>query len=272
MPTYKGNKGNLLQHWVLCELVSAAREHVSRLQFIDAHAMAPMAEEPKHENRVFDSVRAHLPGTGSSYECVWKGLVPHGETGYPNSASFVNRLWNGSVSMLLCEKDERTIAELQRWARAIPNVDVKIAPGDWRCRFIDGLRVSGELADLTFVSFDPYVISRHCGVQRPCRGNMYPEDLYLAVQAMKEIQTPVMIQLSTYSAQNNSQPDVEQCIRDRFVNKGGGIEQVAAVTADSDMMSVVLARGVEWTGELKSLNKRFQNWLNIARLRSPTSA
>ncbi len=70
MPKCKGNKGNLVQHWVLCELVSAARRHVSRLQFIDAHAMAPMAEEPKHEDRVFDSVRAHLPGTGSSCECV----------------------------------------------------------------------------------------------------------------------------------------------------------------------------------------------------------
>ena len=77
MPTYKGNKGNFLQHWVLCELVSAAGKHVSRLQFIDAHAMAPMAEkqDPKHKDSVFDSVRARLPGTGSPYERAWKALV-----------------------------------------------------------------------------------------------------------------------------------------------------------------------------------------------------
>ena len=94
MPTYKGNKGNLLQHWVLCELLSAAREHVSRLQFIDAHAMAPVAEkqEDKHKDSVFDSVRARLPGQGSYYERAWKELVPHGETGYPNSGLPQN-LW-----------------------------------------------------------------------------------------------------------------------------------------------------------------------------------
>ena len=43
-------------------------------QFIDAHAMAPVAEkqEDKHKDSVFDSVRARLPGQGSSYERAWK--------------------------------------------------------------------------------------------------------------------------------------------------------------------------------------------------------
>ncbi len=275
MPTYKGNKGNLLQHWVLCELVSAAREHVSRLQFIDAHAMAPMAEkeEPECKDSVFESVRAHLPGQGSLYEKTWRSLE-QGDATYPNSANFVKKLWSGRVvAMLLCEKDERTVEDLGRWARAIP--DVEIARGDWRCRFVDGLSMSESLRDLTFVSFDPYLISRHCSVNNPCKGNMYPEDLYLVAKAMKKIQTPVMIQLSTYTANgNNSQPDVEQCIRDRLVDRdGGGIEQIATVTAGGDMMSVVLARRVEWAGELTSLNERFQRWRkNITRLRSTTSA
>ena len=60
MPTYKGNKGNLLQHWVLCELLSAAREHVSRLQFIDAHAMAPVAEKQEEPLAKLSGVRAQF--------------------------------------------------------------------------------------------------------------------------------------------------------------------------------------------------------------------
>ena len=108
MPTYTGNKGNLLQHWVLCELVSAARKHVSRLQFIDAHAMAPIAKERTGEDCVFDLVRARLSEHHSSYERAWNELVLHGETGYPNSAGFVKRLWNGLLFMLLCEVDDAT--------------------------------------------------------------------------------------------------------------------------------------------------------------------
>ena len=87
MPTYKGNRGNLLQHYVLCELLSAAREHSSCLRFIDAHAMAPMAvREEREKDPVFGSVQARLPGQDSTYERAWKDLVPRGETGYPNSA------------------------------------------------------------------------------------------------------------------------------------------------------------------------------------------
>ena len=100
---------------------------------------------------------------------------------------------------------------------------------------------------------------------------MYPEDLNLMVQEIKKIQTPVMIQLSTYSAQDgNSQTDVEQCILDRLDR--GGFERFANVAVNGNMMSLVFARGVPWVDKLTSLNERFQNWLNIARLRSATSA
>ena len=252
MPAYKGNKGNLLQHWVLCELVSVARRHVSRLQFIDAHAMAPMADrrtatDKKDKGRVFDSVRDHLPGQperDSSYERAWRELVPRGEAAYPNSASFVNRLWTGSVYMLLCERDKETVQEFRDWAGSRP--DVEVASGDWQSRFGEGLPESGEL---TLVSFDPYMFSRRCEPKRPKIGNMYPEDLDLVVQAMREMQKGVMLQLSTYSTNDsNSQTDVEQCIRDRL--HGGGFEQVATVRAGGDMMSVVFARGVAWGSDV----------------------
>ena len=270
MPTYKGNKGNLLQHWVLCELLSAAREHVSRLQFIDAHAMAPVAEkqEDKHKDSVFDSVRARLPGQGSSYERAWKELVPHGETGYPNSASFVKRLWNGSVSMLLCENDENTVQELTAWADSTSTVE--IASCDWRRRFEDGLPESGEL---TVLSFDPYMLSCHIRPQRERDpGYMYPEDLDRIGRAIQKRRTGLLIQLSTYSANGpNSQRDVEQCALEKL--KPFELERIAKVTANGQMMSLVFARGARdargrveahqgWGDDLTSLNERFQNWLN----------
>lgn len=261
MPTYKGNKGNLLQHWVLCELLSAAREHVSRLQFIDAHAMAPMAEkqDPKHKDRVFDSVRAHLPGQGSPYERAWKELVPHGEAGYPNSANFVKGVWNGSVSMLLCERDEETVQELQDWAGSIPEVEV--VSGDWRRRFRDGLPESGVL---TLLSFDPYMLSRHTPrLGDRDSGRMYPEDLDLIGQAIQERRTGVLIQLSTYSANgDNSQSNVEQ--RARVKLELFGLKRIAKVTVDGQMMSLVFARDVAWAGELTSLGGQFKKWLMLS--------
>ena len=43
MPPYKGNKGNLMQHWTLCDVLRIAQRHHSALNYIDAHAMAPLA-------------------------------------------------------------------------------------------------------------------------------------------------------------------------------------------------------------------------------------
>ena len=43
MSSFKGNDGDLMQHWVLCELLTVARKYTTRLTFIDAHSMASTA-------------------------------------------------------------------------------------------------------------------------------------------------------------------------------------------------------------------------------------
>lgn len=43
MPYFKGNDGNLMQHWVLCQQLTVARKYTTRLGFIDAHSMASVA-------------------------------------------------------------------------------------------------------------------------------------------------------------------------------------------------------------------------------------
>ena len=66
MSSFKGNDGNLMQRWVLCELLAVARKYTTRLTFIDAHSMAPTAiqrtEKKANRRRNFDSVLENLPG------------------------------------------------------------------------------------------------------------------------------------------------------------------------------------------------------------------
>lgn len=108
MASFKGNDGNLMQHWVLCELLTIARSYTSCLTFIDAHAMAPVANQRKDHSCKFDAVFEHLPGQGSCYEKAWQALSPKPGK-YPNSANFVTRIWGtpGISSMLLCECNEQ---------------------------------------------------------------------------------------------------------------------------------------------------------------------
>ena len=161
MPSFKGNDGNLMQHWVLCELLATARRYTADLTFIDAHAMAPSATRrtanPKQRGK-FDAVLENLPGQGSVYEQAWQALWPEPGT-YPNSARFVRSIWpaGGQCSMLLCERDERSVSQLRSWADIHGDTGIEIAPGDWRARFAERLP---KQEGVVLVSFDPYLISK----------------------------------------------------------------------------------------------------------------
>ena len=89
MSSFKGNDDNLMQHWVLCELLAVARKYATHLTFVDAHSMAPIAihrtEKRATRSGRFDAVFENLPGQGSSYEQAWHALSPD-RGGYPNSA------------------------------------------------------------------------------------------------------------------------------------------------------------------------------------------
>jgi hypothetical protein len=269
-PQYRGNVGNLLQHWVLCEILEACRSYAGELAFIDAHSMSPFAKErsPKldHSARLFDSVRDRLPGAQSPYEQAWHKLklaaLP--AIGYPNSAAFLTSLWTGSYSLFLCETDSPTAQELDAWvkvARRSPKcVYARVFKKDWRFRFRQGLPVLG---DLVFFSFDPDMFSRNSVRNRNPR-HMYREDLECFATAIQPISQSLVVQLSTYSAQNdNSQPDVIDVVRSSL--KDSGLEIVATARADGNMMSLVLARGIEWSDSLRSFGARFDSWLELVK-------
>ena len=257
MASFKGNDGNLMQHWVLCELLAAARSYTTRMTFIDAHAMAPVANQRTGHPSKFDTVFEHLPGQGSYYEQAWQALSPE-RGAYPNSANFVTHIWGppGVSSMLLCERDQQTVSSLESWADENNDVEIKIAFGDWRCRFEHTLP---KQDGLVFISFDPNKFDKHHHKEKP--GNMYPADLDRVVEATRSYPENVLLQLSTYSTNDgNGQSQVAECIRSRL--EPNGFEEVAIVKPNGKMMSLLYQRRVSFSKELTSLPCRFQKWFD----------
>ncbi len=285
MPTYKGNVGHLIQHWTLCELLNIAhKKGVRGLNFIDAHAMAPIAYKragpDTSRRKKFDRVRARLPRDLSVYEKAWHHLAPRG--GYPSSANFVQQVWTRDFSMLLCEIDLYTIGPLRCWLPRIQaqrNCRVpKVCRSDWRDRFASAqglpLPDAVDLPDgsLTLVSFDPDLISCH---PRPARldhkqqRRIYPQDLQDVRNQLAHFDGGVLIHLPTYSAQNNKQPRVI-CSTDEVLTQGADrFTRKATVLLPydhkpgfrKDMMSLVYARGLDdWAPQIKALPACFRAW------------
>ncbi len=268
MGTYKGNAGNLMQHWTLCELLATAGRHTSGLSFIDAHAMAPLASGNVGKDALFGRVEDGLPNhPGSAYEQAWHHLAPNG--GYPNSAAFVKKVWEGDLSLLLCETDPSTIANLKPWlgrARRLARCkSAELFQGDWRKRFDAGLPSASEvgLADgsLTLVSFDPDMYYRQSPQTLNPR-NLYPCDLKRVLAALERVKGGVVIQLSTYSrGRRNEAPQGAAISSVDSILVGGGFTRAAKVPYDGNMMSLVYARNVPWSAELAELPGRFEKWV-----------
>ncbi|MCE2468952.1 MAG: hypothetical protein J4F32_00230 [Dehalococcoidia bacterium] len=273
MGKYKGNKGNLMQHWTLCEVLLIANCHHSSLNYIDAHAMAPFAATRKGNDPVFDHVRDNLANGQSVYEQAWKELTSDCPGTYPNSANFVQHLWRGDLSMLLCEKDAGIAARLKAWVDDLRQSEKlrcgKVHHGDWRERFCQGLPnpVDAGLPEdaLTLVSFHPYMISDRTHRYMEDPGNLYPQDMGAIGQALEDVKGAVVVQMSTYSINGpNPQPDITSLV-DKSL-RVYGLERVAKTRTGGDMMSLIYARNVDWAcGELKSLGDRFTDWLDAQR-------
>jgi hypothetical protein len=270
MPTFRGNRGNLLQHWVLAELVSIVADNYRqniRLLFIDAHALSPYAVRSPSQSQTaadFDFVANHLPGQGSAYEQAWRHLR-EGRCQYPTSASLVRNLWSRPLDLVLCEVDESTADEIAEWERTLVDTQMELHRGDWRERFRKGFTAD---ADLYLISFDPYMFDRHGAPGSPNRANMWPNDILRAAAAIPS--KPVIVQLSTYSANNaNAQNDVVSSIEPVFTEIG--LELAATVRSDGNMMSMVFSRDVSQIRDAK-LEQRFAAWLSQATAADRMSA
>jgi hypothetical protein len=111
MLTFKANRGNLLQHCVLCNIIDLLKESYYKRDsffYVDATAMAPFSV-PEQGNQPtcshFEAVRNRLGVGESSYERPWFSLTEPKSDAYPSSAVFIKRLWIKTLKMLLCERD-----------------------------------------------------------------------------------------------------------------------------------------------------------------------
>ena len=275
MPSFKGNRGHLMQHWPLCKMLEVADSNdVTGLNLIDAYAMAPLATENKFKDAKFKSAENSLPNLGNSavaYGQAWhqltSGHCPKPLEGCPSSAAFVEQVWKGDFSMLLCETDQATCTEIEHWLQCVRESgrckDPELFCDDWRKRFKKGLPspVDAGLADgsLTLVLFDPDKYDPNWNVPKPSPRRLYPEDLELAAQAMESLEGGILIQLSTYSSKDAPKKDVIESVRQILTpNK---FKQLAVVHAGRNMMSLVYARDVSWAAELTDLPGRFNEWL-----------
>ena len=268
MPTYKGNAGHLMQHWTLCEILVTANKHAEGLNYIDAHAMAPLATERQHGDVHFDKVKNCSPSSGeSAYELAWHQLVPREVEGYPNSAAFVEQVWEGKFAMLLCEKEHETCQKIEPWCQRVRKLEMckeaKLSCGKWQERFKKELPsppdvgLAGEV--LTLISFDPNM----CGyknVIRPCSQNLYPKDIQAAMSEISRLQGGVLIQMSTYTANGgNSHERVIASMKQVLATKD--FRLLGVVRLNGHMMSMVYGRNVPWAAELADLGDRFDKWL-----------
>ena len=270
-----------MQHWMLCKLLTIAADgdkHIPGLHFIDAHAMAPLARVRQRRDVQFDAVRDGLPGQGSAYEWAWHHLAPG--VGYPNSAVFVEKVWERDFALLLCETDWPTIAELAQWYESVSRLrrcrTTELSPGDWRKRFARPLPgpVDARLNEgsLTLVSFDPdrYEYTTTFAEQGNGR-RLYPDDLQERVlPVLQGIEGGILVHLPTYAVPRGGaldgviesvDPLMEQC------NFRRPCDEVRI--PDESMMSLIYARNVPWAdanvpqeNDLANLPADFTAWLN----------
>jgi len=270
MPVFRGNVGNLLQHWVLCEILEAWQSYVNQVDFIDAYSMAPLADERYPETdfasrRRFDWVQAHLMEERTPYERAWHRLTPDADR-YPNSAAFLTEVWQGDYSLVLCEFDASTVRELRRWQTKVETspscIGLEVAEGDWRDRFRRGFSASD---DLTLLSFDPYMISERITQGDPA--NMDPGDFDLIAAAVSPLCGPIVIQLSTYSANGGNPQSAVLAATDSGL-RPAGFEQLGVVRANGHVMSMLYGRNVRGGPRLDDLPGRFTAWLKDVKAAS----
>jgi hypothetical protein len=114
---------------------------------------------------------------------------------------------------------------------------------------------------MVLISFDPYMYEKNPDLATNNPGIMYPQDLCLVVEAIREVPCPIVIQLSTYSANNNNPQDlVENSVRS--ILEPCGYHVAALIRADDAMMSFVLIRDADGLRKgFADLPNRFKVWL-----------
>lgn len=270
----RGNAGNLMQHWVLAESLSELQRHLptnAHLIFVASHSMAPWSvpRELPHPNAgetrpQFDRARLGLGAPVSCYEEAWSALSCRAGLPYPSSALFAREVWSGPLAVTLCEANDDTADEIAGWL-SLPETQARIlgelCRGDWRARFEQGIDATG--ANAIFIEMDPMRFEHNPQpIGRADRAVLFAEDLELVVEAVQGIEQPVVVQISSFSANNNNPHHLTEPVIVEALARGGFV-RMGRAEANGNMMSLVFGRNVGlWDGDAQPLAFRFSEWLH----------
>src|SRR5207253_11262275 len=104
------------------------------IQFATSHSMAPWSV-PRYLNspgqdysrRLFDRARTRLDRPDATiYERAWAALSCRDGLPYPSSSALALQVWEGPLSLIMCEVDDAVAAEIRGWL-AQPEVRLRLA-------------------------------------------------------------------------------------------------------------------------------------------------
>lgn len=267
----KGNRGNLMQHWTLCECLFQLQSQFKSLHLVTTHSMAPWALPLKEENAspcqsVFLRAGARLTTSSpqSRYESSWKRLSVINGFPYPSSAVFAAEQWKGSLSVVVCEADPRTADEIDGWL-ALPQPQSRfqhsvLLRGDWRTSLSNPLFLRTP-TECIFIEMDPMRYSAKVLADRNSTdpASLYPEDVDLLVHSLVSVDVPVVLQISSFSNHRNFMSLDSQRQSLVSVLQTGGFSLCAEVRVMQQMASFVFTKGCQLSGA--ALGDLFNVWL-----------
>lgn len=261
MAKCKGNRGNLMQHWTLCECLINLKKQVRDLHFVSTHSMAPWSVVNEVDGEFKEVIRrlAKL-GFPSNYECALKKLLLGKHDQYPSSAVFVGSVWDGSLSLSLAEMEEAKASEIQDWTKEEDQKRIahkNVFQMDWRKAIISKDFFRKE-AKCTYLEIDPmkYYSLKNSERQSTDEGSLYPEDIEHILSNSHQI-TSIIIQISTYSTQNGQGLEIQKNSLDEIFYRSG-FNTSCDIRVGKQMASFVYSKGINL--RLSHLTTSFNNW------------
>jgi hypothetical protein len=267
-----------MQHCVLSEGLSELGKQLGRdihLLFATSHSMAPWsvprslasAGEDYSRSR-FDRARTRLDRpNATSYEIAWEELSCENGLPYPSSANLAVKLWEGPLSLSLSEVDISVAGEIDGWL-ALPEVRARLASnpgnelrvGDWRDTFAAKFgNPSGVRA--IYAEMDPMRFEHHAMemCSRDNRAVVYVEDLETIAIAFNETNIPVVLQMSSFSANNNNPHRIVEPVISTVLGRAAFCLR-GRVEADGNMICLVYARNLDLWEDPQELQRRYSQW------------
>lgn len=274
MGVCKGNIGNLMQHWVLAEVIHRLAEpdllpaKQVHLLLVTTHSMAPWSVPRAQADYAFNAARRREPARRNShYESAWHGLSVRQGVPYPSSAALAVKIWPSErrrLSLLLCENDRSVADEIEGWL-ALPEIAENVPHrvlhrGDWRARFSQPLAMSSPLPDAIFIEMDPMRFESHPPAHAE-GATLYAADLRTIVTNLENLRgVPTVLQNSSFSANNNNPHDIVAAVVDGILAPADFVLQ-ARVEADGNMISLVYSTDLHLWDRAEDLNAIFHAWL-----------